>query len=191
MNTTKQKAKAVIARAHGAPIVVKDIWVDAPRQGEVMIKVEACGVCHSELSAAKGVIPLPPPVVLGHEGAGRIVAVGDRVVSSFVSMCGHCRYCTTGRPQFCDQNARTTHTHTHTHARRQRAHARHEQPAAARVLWQRHHCRIRHPASRQRGQDRTRAAHGMLRLHQLWRDDRLWRCGQYRQALGRLACFGV
>ncbi len=120
MNTpARQKAKAVIARAHGAPVVVEDIWVDPPRQGEVMIKMEACGVCHSDLSTAKGIIPLPPPVILGHEGAGRILAVGDgvkglaigdRVVSSFVSMCGHCRYCTTGRPQLCDQNARTTHT---------------------------------------------------------------------------------
>jgi NDMA-dependent alcohol dehydrogenase len=115
----RQKAKAVIARTQGAPVVVEDIWVDPPRQGEVMIKMEACGVCHSDLSTAKGIIPLPPPVILGHEGAGRIVtvgegvkglAVGDRVVSSFVSMCGHCRYCTTGRPQLCDQNAKTTHT---------------------------------------------------------------------------------
>lgn len=115
----KQKARAVIARAVGAPVVVEDIWVDPPQQGEVMVKMEACGVCHSDLSTAKGIIPLPPPVILGHEGAGRVVAVGegvkgmavgDRVVSSFVSMCGHCRYCTTGRPQLCDQNAKTAFT---------------------------------------------------------------------------------
>jgi S-(hydroxymethyl)glutathione dehydrogenase/alcohol dehydrogenase len=115
----RQQARAVIARAHGAPVSVESIWVDPPRAGEVMIKMSACGVCHSDLSAANGVIPLPPPVVLGHEGAGTVVAVGDgvkalapgdRVVSSFVSMCGHCRYCTTGRPQLCDQAARAAFT---------------------------------------------------------------------------------
>jgi len=115
----RQKSRAVIARDHSGTVTVEDIWVEAPRHGEVMIKMEACGVCHSDLSTAKGVIPLPPPVVLGHEGAGRIVsvgegvkglAVGDRVITSFVSMCGHCRYCTTGRPQLCDQNSRTAFT---------------------------------------------------------------------------------
>jgi hypothetical protein len=64
-------------------------------------------LCHSDLSATNGTIPFPPPVVLGHEGACRIIAVGegvtdykigDHVVSSFVSMCGKCRYCQTGRP---------------------------------------------------------------------------------------------
>lgn len=115
----KRESKAVIARAHGAPVTVETIWVDPPRQGEVTVRMEACGVCHSDLSAAKGVIPLPPPVVLGHEGAGVVVAVGegvkglavgDRVISSFVSMCGHCRYCTTGRPQLCDQVAKAAFT---------------------------------------------------------------------------------
>jgi len=54
MNTpAREKAKAVIAHAHGAPVVVEDIWVDPPRQGEVMVKMEACGVCHSDLSTAK------------------------------------------------------------------------------------------------------------------------------------------
>lgn len=115
----RQKARAAMARAHGAPVTVEDIWVDPPRAGEVMVRMSACGVCHSDLSAAKGVIPLPPPVVLGHEGAGTVVAVGegvkglavgDRVVSSFVSMCGHCRYCSTGRPQLCDQAAKSAFT---------------------------------------------------------------------------------
>lgn len=113
------KSRAVIARDKSGQVVVEDIWVDPPRHGEVMIKMEACGVCHSDLSTATGIIPLPAPIVLGHEGAGRVVqvgdgvqnlAVGDRVITSFVSMCGHCRYCTTGRPQLCEQNARTAFT---------------------------------------------------------------------------------
>ena len=111
----EQRAKAVICRELNAPVTVEEIIVEAPRYGEVMIKLAACGVCHSDLSATNGTIPFPPPVVLGHEGAGRVVAVGDgvldykvgdHVVSSFVSMCGKCRYCQTGRPQLCDQAAK-------------------------------------------------------------------------------------
>src|SRR6266481_2341150 len=102
-----QKAKAVVCREVGKPIVVEEIQVDSPGRGEVAIKLAAAGVCHSDLSATNGTIPFPLPLVLGHEGAGVIVAVGegiadfsvgDHVVSSFVSMCGRCRYCVTGRP---------------------------------------------------------------------------------------------
>jgi Zn-dependent alcohol dehydrogenase len=76
-------------------------------------------VCHSDLSATNGTIAFPPPLVLGHEGAGVIVEVGDgvtdlaegdHVVSSFVRMCGRCRYCATGRPQLCDEAAKALYT---------------------------------------------------------------------------------
>lgn len=105
------QAKAVITRAFNQPVLVETITVQGPKAGEVTIKLGACGVCHSDLSAVNGTIPFPPPVVLGHEGAGTVVevgegvtefAVGDVVLSSFVSMCGQCRYCTTGRPALCD-----------------------------------------------------------------------------------------
>lgn len=114
-----QRSKAVVCRELNQPVVVEEIEVEAPRRGEVMIKLAACGVCHSDLSATNGTIPFPPPVVLGHEGAGVVVqvgeavsglAVGDHVVSSFVSMCGKCRYCVTGRPQLCDQAAKAAYT---------------------------------------------------------------------------------
>ncbi|HEY8554552.1 MAG TPA: Zn-dependent alcohol dehydrogenase [Burkholderiales bacterium] len=114
-----QKARAVVSREANKPVVVEEIHVDSPKRNEVMIKLAACGVCHSDLSATNGTIPLPPPVVLGHEGAGVVVevgegvtdlAVGDHVVSSFVSMCGKCRYCMTGRPSLCDQASRTVYT---------------------------------------------------------------------------------
>ncbi|MDA8257547.1 MAG: Zn-dependent alcohol dehydrogenase [Betaproteobacteria bacterium] len=117
-----QQARAVICREVGKPVVVETVSVDAPQRGEVMIKLAACGVCHSDLSATNGTLPLPPPLVLGHEGAGSIVAlgegvggfagfaIGDHVVSSFVSMCGKCRYCQTGRPQLCDQAAKAGFT---------------------------------------------------------------------------------
>ncbi len=114
-----QRAKAVLCRAVNQPVVVEEIVVESPRANEVLIKLAACGVCHSDLSATNGTIALPPPVVLGHEGAGTVAAigegvrdfaVGDPVVSSFVSMCGKCRYCQTGRPQLCDQASKALFT---------------------------------------------------------------------------------
>lgn len=114
-----QRAKAAICREINQPVVVEEIEVESPRRGEVMIKLAACGVCHSDYSVTTGTIPFPPPVVLGHEGAGIVVevgegvtglAVGEAVVSSFVSMCGKCRYCQTGRPQLCDQAAKAAYT---------------------------------------------------------------------------------
>ena len=103
-----QRAKAVVARDMGKPVAVEEIDVEAPHHGEVTIRLAACGVCHSDLSATNGTISYPLPLVLGHEGAGVVTAVGDgvgryavgdHVVSSFVSMCGRCHYCQTGRPQ--------------------------------------------------------------------------------------------
>ena len=114
-----RKAKAVLCRELDKPVVVEQIEIESPRRDEVMIQVSACGVCHSDLSATNGTIPFPPPLVLGHEGAGVVVEVGegvtelqvgDHVVSSFVSMCGRCRYCVTGRPELCDQAARALYT---------------------------------------------------------------------------------
>jgi Zn-dependent alcohol dehydrogenase len=105
-----QKARAVVCRELNAPLVVETITVDPPRRGEVMIKLKACGVCHSDLSAVNGTIGLPFPLILGHEAAGEVVsvgdgvvdlAVGDHVVSSFIYMCGKCRFCAMGRPVLC------------------------------------------------------------------------------------------
>ena len=113
------RAKAVISREVNKPVVVEEIEVAAPRTGEVMVKLAACGVCHSDLSATNGTIPFPPPLILGHEGAGVIIevgpgvsdfAVGDHVLSSFVTMCGICHYCTVGRPALCDVGAKTLYT---------------------------------------------------------------------------------
>jgi NDMA-dependent alcohol dehydrogenase len=105
-----RKGKAVICRELNKPPVVEEISFDSPKRGEVMIKLAACGVCHSDLSAINGTIALPPPLVLGHEGAGEIIevgegvtslAVGDHVVPSFIYMCGACRFCVGGRPVLC------------------------------------------------------------------------------------------
>ena len=113
------QAKAVISRENNKPVVVETIEVAPPRAGEVMIKLAACGVCHSDLSATNGTIPFPPPIILGHEGAGEVIEagpgvtdfkVGDHVLSSFVTMCGVCHYCTIGRPALCDLGAKTLYT---------------------------------------------------------------------------------
>jgi S-(hydroxymethyl)glutathione dehydrogenase/alcohol dehydrogenase len=114
-----QRVKAVVAREIGKSPTVEEIEVDAPRHGEVTVRLAACGVCHSDLSATNGTISYPLPLVLGHEGAGVVTAVGegvgryavgDHVVSSFVSMCGRCHYCQTGRPQLCVQSLQALYT---------------------------------------------------------------------------------
>jgi S-(hydroxymethyl)glutathione dehydrogenase/alcohol dehydrogenase len=109
-----RRAKAVLCRELNKPVVVEEVTVEPPRRGEVTIKLGACGVCHSDLSATNGTIPMPPPLILGHEAAGEVVevgeaadgnlrglALGDHVVSSFIYMCGRCRFCSAGRPVLC------------------------------------------------------------------------------------------
>jgi len=91
-----------------------DIELAPPGPGEVRIKVVASGVCHSDLSVQNGTIPTPTPVVLGHEGAGVVeavgegverVKVGDHVVLSFVPACGECYECRHGQPFICEKSA--------------------------------------------------------------------------------------
>jgi len=112
-------AKAALVRAHNAPVVVETITVADPQRDELTIRLQACGVCHSDLSVVTGTLPLPPPVVLGHEGMGQVVAVGagvtgfavgDSVLSSFISMCGQCRWCSSGRPELCNLAAKSVST---------------------------------------------------------------------------------
>ncbi len=99
---------AVVDKA-GGEFVLESIGLSAPRKDEVIVELEACGMCHADLAARAGTIPFPLPAVLGHEGAGRVietgsavsdVAVGDRVVVSF-SWCGHCSACQGGAPVYC------------------------------------------------------------------------------------------
>ncbi|HKC49938.1 MAG TPA: Zn-dependent alcohol dehydrogenase [Myxococcota bacterium] len=89
---------------------VEDLKLDPPKAGELRIKMGATGVCHSDLSVINGTLPLPRPMLLGHEGAGVVAelgagvtgfAVGDHVVLSFAPACGSCHFCRTKQPQFC------------------------------------------------------------------------------------------
>ena len=90
--------------------VVDDLSVKDPGPGEIAVRIEAAGLCHSDLSVISGTIPFPTPVVLGHEGAGVVEAVGpsvttvkegDHVVLSTLGNCGACQYCDAGRPTMC------------------------------------------------------------------------------------------
>ena len=100
---------AVVSEA-GGEFVLEQIELSAPRKDEVIVQLEASGMCHADLAARAGHIPFPLPAVLGHEGVGRVVevgssvsdvAVGDRVVISF-SWCGHCPACHGGAPVYCE-----------------------------------------------------------------------------------------
>jgi S-(hydroxymethyl)glutathione dehydrogenase / alcohol dehydrogenase len=87
-----------------------DVEVADPGPGEVKVKIHAAGVCHSDLSAMNGTLPMPAPCVLGHEGAGEVVevgdgvdqvAVGDHVIVAWTPPCGTCRACRRGQPNLC------------------------------------------------------------------------------------------
>ena len=97
-----QTVKAVIARAKGAPVELVDIVVPDPGPGEAVVKVEACGVCHTDLHYREGGINDEFPFLLGHEAAGIVEAVGDDVtevapgdfvILNWRAVCGSCRAC--------------------------------------------------------------------------------------------------
>ena len=114
-----RKGRAVIARELNKPVVVEEVTFDPPKHGEVVVKIEAVGVCHSDLSGTNGTIAMPLPLILGHEAAGSVIevgegvadlAVGDRVLANWIYMCGRCHYCNIGRPVLCDQQGKALFT---------------------------------------------------------------------------------
>ncbi len=102
---------AAVLEAAQAPVVVKAVDVPDPAAGEVRVKMEACGICHSDLFVAGLARPPLVPLILGHEGIGRVEAVGsgvtgwapgDRVGITFLAAtCGECEWCRSGRGRFC------------------------------------------------------------------------------------------
>lgn len=113
--------KAAILEEQGKPLVVRDdISIAAPKAGQVRVRVTHCGVCHSDLSIVDGVFPSPVPIVLGHEAAGVVDAIGadvvglapgDPVVLTPVAPCGVCPWCVRGEPGVCvNASAITTNT---------------------------------------------------------------------------------
>jgi len=105
-----QQVRGVIARTQGAPVEVATITIPDPGPGEVVVRVQACGVCHTDLTYREGGINDEFPFLLGHEAAGVVeevgagvesVAVGDFVVLNWRAVCGQCRACKRCRPQYC------------------------------------------------------------------------------------------
>ncbi|MBI2203870.1 MAG: NAD(P)-dependent alcohol dehydrogenase [Candidatus Rokubacteria bacterium] len=104
------RTTAAIAPAKGQPFVVEPIEIEEPRADEVLVRIVAAGMCHTDLGF-RDMFPWDRPIVLGHEGAGIVERVGanvtalvpgDRVVLTFDS-CGRCRRCARGKPSYCDQ----------------------------------------------------------------------------------------
>jgi len=102
-------AQAAIVEAPGAPFRIANVDLDPPGPGQVRVEIHACGVCHTDMVMRDGELPVPFPVVFGHEGAGVVEAVGagvegvqpgDHVLLSFHS-CGHCPACDDHQPGYC------------------------------------------------------------------------------------------
>ena len=105
-----QTVKGVIARAKGADVELVDVVVPDPGPGEAVVRIEACGVCHTDLHYREGGINDEFPFLLGHEAAGVVEAVGegvtevapgDFVILNWRAVCGNCRACHRGKPWYC------------------------------------------------------------------------------------------
>lgn len=105
-----QTVKGVVAMAKGEPVTVTEIVIPDPGPGEAVVAIKACGVCHTDLHYREGGINDEFPFLLGHEAAGTVesvgegvtdVAVGDYVILNWRAVCGQCRSCAKGKPQYC------------------------------------------------------------------------------------------
>jgi len=105
------KIQAAVAREPHGKFSVEEVELSAPNADEVLVRLVATGICHTDLAIVEEIMPLPLPMVLGHEGAGVVeaigenvagIAVGDHVVLTFLT-CGHCHPCEEGHPSYCDQ----------------------------------------------------------------------------------------
>ncbi|MCY3786264.1 MAG: S-(hydroxymethyl)mycothiol dehydrogenase [bacterium] len=105
-----QSVRGVIARSKGVPVEMETVLVPDPGPGEAVVEIGACGVCHTDLHYREGAINDDFPFLLGHEAAGVVEAVGpgvdevapgDFVIINWRAVCGQCRSCARGRPQYC------------------------------------------------------------------------------------------
>lgn len=104
--------KAAVFTGSEPRLVLEDIPKPVPRSGEVLLRITACGVCHTDLHVLKSEVAFPTPAVLGHEVSGVVeevgagvdnVAAGDEVVCSFIMPCGDCRHCVRGKEDLCEK----------------------------------------------------------------------------------------
>ena len=102
--------KAAVLHSPRQPMTIEDVAIEKPKRREVLVRTAAAGLCHSDLHFIEGSYPTPVPIVLGHESAGIVEAVGedvaylkagDHVISCLSVFCGHCEFCLSGRPSIC------------------------------------------------------------------------------------------
>jgi S-(hydroxymethyl)glutathione dehydrogenase/alcohol dehydrogenase len=112
VETVNESMLAAVLPQAGAPLQLERIPVPRPRRGEVLVRVAACGVCHTDLHVMKGEVAFPTPAVLGHEISGTVVelgegvegpAVGSDVVGTFIMPCGSCPACLRARDDLCQR----------------------------------------------------------------------------------------
>ena len=112
--------KAAVCYENDEPVRVEEVTIDAPKRNEVLVRMAASGVCHTDLSVITGIMPAKLPCVLGHEGSGTIERLGDgvdhlkegdRVLLSWVTPCGVCYFCRMGSPHLCEVGAQINTTH--------------------------------------------------------------------------------
>ena len=108
--------KGAVMYNFNEPLKIESVQLKTPREDEVVVRLAASGVCHSDLSVVQGKLPFPPPAILGHEGAGIVEEVGkavtdlkagDHVVLSWVQNGGRCHYCVAGHHHLCDSGVRS------------------------------------------------------------------------------------
>jgi S-(hydroxymethyl)glutathione dehydrogenase/alcohol dehydrogenase len=111
--------QAAVLRRPGAPVEIHEVELAEPREGEALVRIAACGVCHSDLHVVDGHLPERLPIVLGHEAAGVVVetgpgverlAPGDHVVLALAPSCGECDACRRGRRRLCELATRMSRT---------------------------------------------------------------------------------
>ena len=107
--------------ADSQPMIIEELELEGPGEGEVLVEVKGAGLCHSDLSVINGSRPRQMPMVLGHEASGIVREIGtgvrrlkpdDHVIFTFIPSCGHCRYCSSGRPSLCEPGAEANNAGT-------------------------------------------------------------------------------
>ncbi len=101
---------------YNVPLTIEEVTVRPPADNQVVVRIAATGICHTDVSVLRAALPYPPPVVIGHEGAGVVEEVGrnvkhlrpgDHVVLSSIATCGHCLYCRSGHLHLCESGIQT------------------------------------------------------------------------------------
>jgi succinate semialdehyde reductase (NADPH) len=105
---------AAVLHNYKEPLKIEEVEIEDPKENEVLIKVRATGMCHSDINVFTGATPVPPPLIAGHEIAGTVMKVGngvsrvkegDKVISAFIQPCGKCKNCLSGKENLCENFA--------------------------------------------------------------------------------------